>query len=241
MLHQSRADNAPQVLIRGCPACIERVAYGSLMDGGLARQNIWSSPPGPPLQWLLLVDGALLLALPLNPFNRWTVLLAVVATFAVMVTLWLAVMKRRASVPKGPTPSLASGSAAVSSPKAPSEPPIGTRVKVFGGYDQQPQWLGQLNAVTGVVAAWIPGQNAPKAACVIQLDEPLTAEGSIHAERRTVTGSYVVLELRYVGQTWTRSGSVHIELCESMPAHAKWGERDIGAWVESHATYEFLN
>jgi hypothetical protein len=121
-----------------------------------------------------------------------------------------------------------------------TEPTIGTRVKVSGGYDQVPQWLGQLTAVNGAVAAWIPGQNT-QPACVVQLDEPLTAEGSIHTERRTVTGPYVVLELRYVGQTWTRSGSVHVELCESMPVHAKWGERERGAWVESHATYEFLD
>lgn len=86
----------------------------------------------------------------------------------------------------------------------------------------------------GIIEAWIPGQN-DNLACVVKLDSPLTAEGDVRGRRQTVTGRYVVLETRYADQAWGRTGTVHIELCEAMPASQPWADRTVGAWVESHA------
>jgi len=93
--------------------------------------------------------------------------------------------------------------------------------------------------VTGIVDSWMPGQNA-NAACLVRLDTPLTAQGSVGTQRALVTGPWLVLETRYEGQTWERSGTVHVELCSERPPPRPWGERSPGAWVESHATYEML-
>lgn len=114
---------------------------------------------------------------------------------------------------------------------------IGTRIRLSGGYDHEPAWLSGRRFVLGNVVAWIPGQNE-QPACVVELDEALTAEGDVRGQRSTVTGRYVVLELRYVGASWEDDGVVHVELCHEMPDQRPWAERDVGAWVESHATYE---
>lgn len=113
---------------------------------------------------------------------------------------------------------------------------IGAAMSVGGGYDYEPKWLGGRDVVPGRVVNWIPGQNS-QPACVVLLAEPLTAEGLVGSHRETVTGSHLVLELRYEGQIWEWSGTVHVELCASEPEPLKWGERTPGTWVESHATY----
>jgi hypothetical protein len=113
---------------------------------------------------------------------------------------------------------------------------VGDQVRVSGGYDFEPQWLGNREFVSGVVLKWIPGQNETPG-CVISLDEALTAEGDVHGVRETRTGSFLVLSTRYVGQVWEDSGTVHVELCTSEPEDAAWSDRPVGAWVESHATY----
>jgi hypothetical protein len=118
------------------------------------------------------------------------------------------------------------------------EPSVRHRVRVYGGYDEA-QWLGALDAVEGVVVAWIPGQNEHRA-CVVELDRPLTAEGDVGGERVTITGGHLVLEPRYVGQVWEHTGIVHVELCPSLPAPVPWSQRAVGAWVESHATYRIV-
>jgi hypothetical protein len=99
--------------------------------------------------------------------------------------------------------------------------------------------LGGLEHVTGQVEKWIPGQNSTPA-CVVRLDKPLTATGDVRGEREQRTGEFLILELRYVGQEWESSGTVHVELCETEPEDKPWAEREVGAWVESHATYSFL-
>ena len=66
-------------------------------------------------------------------------------------------------------------------------PRIGGRVTVTGGYDFEPEWLGQRSEVTGEVVKWIPGQNA-QPACVVRLDAPLTASGDVNGARRLRTG-----------------------------------------------------
>ena len=87
----------------------------------------------------------------------------------------------------------------------------------------------------GGVAKWIPGNEQP--ACVVRLDEPMAATGDVRGSSESRTGSYLVLALRHVGQEWKSSGAVHVELCESEPEDKPWAEREVGAWVESHATY----
>ncbi len=72
---------------------------------------------------------------------------------------------------------------------------VGDRVSIIGGYDFEPAWLAGGVSVAGTVLKWIPGQNETPA-CVLRLDEPLTAEGDVRGKRAVLTGSHVVLELR---------------------------------------------
>jgi hypothetical protein len=106
---------------------------------------------------------------------------------------------------------------------------VGDRVELSGGYDFEPSWLGGLPSHPGVVSSFIPGQNDMPAA-VVRLDNAITAKGT--------TGDIVVLELRYVGQGWQDTGTVHIELCDFVPEERAWQQRRQGKWVESHATYK---
>ncbi len=117
-------------------------------------------------------------------------------------------------------------------------PPAGTPVTVSGGYDFKPEWLAGTPQVTGHVEKWIPGQNA-EPACVVRLDRPLTATGLVHGRRENRTGQFLVLELRHTGQAWEQAGTVHVELCEHEPDGKAWANREVGAWVESHARYSF--
>jgi len=64
--------------------------------------------------------------------------------------------------------------------------PEGTPVAVSGGYDFEPAWLGARPDVTGRVAKWIPGQNS-QSACVVALDEPLTATWEVRGRREERT------------------------------------------------------
>lgn len=117
------------------------------------------------------------------------------------------------------------------------QPGEGTRVRVFGGYDFEPAWLGDRSDVSGRFLKWIPGQNTPDA-CVVVLDDELTAEGLVGGTRRTVSGRYLVLEPRKIAENWASTGTVHVELLGEEPPSVGWGMREMGAWVESHATYE---
>lgn len=116
---------------------------------------------------------------------------------------------------------------------------MGARVSVSGGYDFEPPWLGSNDHFAGRVVQWIAGQN-DRPACVVELDEAITATGRVRGRREERTGRFLVLELRYIGQKWEDEGTVHVELCESEPVDASWPEREPGAWVESHATYRVL-
>jgi hypothetical protein len=113
---------------------------------------------------------------------------------------------------------------------------IGVRIAVSGGYDFEPEWIAGCSEVTGYLLKRIPGQNATPA-CVVHLDEPLTATGDVRGKLQSRTGSYLVLELRYVGQQWESTGTVHVQLCDTEPEDKSWADREVGAWVESHATY----
>jgi hypothetical protein len=107
----------------------------------------------------------------------------------------------------------------------------GDRVFVYGGYDQAPKWLGGGMGYSGTIERFIPGQNAELAA-VVRTDDAVAAEG--------VSGSLLVLELRYVGAKWLSGANVHVELCDFEPDAVRWQERRQGKWVESHAAVRRL-
>lgn len=114
----------------------------------------------------------------------------------------------------------------------PPEP--GQRIRVFGGYDMEPEWLaGRPNGHRGRVVGFIPGQN-DKPALVVQLDEEIHVGGA--------RGSVLVLEQGWVGVDWGQtSPRLHVELCDFVPEDRPFDERRRGAWAESHATYELLD
>jgi hypothetical protein len=108
---------------------------------------------------------------------------------------------------------------------------VGDRLRLYGGYDMEPRWLNGKETLTGKCVAFIKGQNKQPAA-VVELDEPISFDD--------ITGKTVVLELRYVGASWTKSEVVHVELCDFIPEDKAWKDRAQGVWVESHASYAIL-
>lgn len=109
---------------------------------------------------------------------------------------------------------------------------IGDRLQLSGGYSPPPYRIFSKAGVLGTLTDFIPGQNeAP--AIVVQLDEPITGE--------SISGSTIVLELRYVGAKWGPTGVAHVELCDFVPESKVWKDRRQGEWVESHATYQLVS
>ena len=84
---------------------------------------------------------------------------------------------------------------------------VGDKIKLSGGYDYDPFFLKNplASSRSGTVIQFIKGQNKSLAA-VVKLDEKMSGE--------KITGDIVVLELRWVGQTWQEPTPVHIELCD---------------------------
>lgn len=109
---------------------------------------------------------------------------------------------------------------------------VGEEVIVFGGYDMDPMWLtgdASNHGFSGVVVAFIPGQNQSAAAVVRFHRTVSTARGD---------GDYAVLEFGHQGATWSDpTPRIHVELCDFEPAHRRWNERRQGVWVESHASW----
>jgi hypothetical protein len=95
----------------------------------------------------------------------------------------------------------------------------------------EPSWLGGRDGFSGTIEQFIPGRNQQPAA-VVRTDEPVSANG--------VTGSILVMELRWVGATWDSGAVAHIELCDFEPEPKRWQERRQGEWVESHASIRHL-
>ena len=107
----------------------------------------------------------------------------------------------------------------------------GCSVKLYGGYDFEPEWIAGKKFVSGKVDKFIPGQNSSPA-MVVELDMPLTAKGA--------TGNIVIVELRFVGAQWKGEQTVHIELCNFIPENKSWKNRRQGTWIESHASVAVL-
>lgn len=110
---------------------------------------------------------------------------------------------------------------------------IGDTVKLFGGYDYDPLFLKipPADERIGVVINFIAGQNKKEVA-VIKFDEEISG--------REISGDILVIQLRYVDQTWNDPNPVHIELCDFVPENKPWNERRKGEWIEAAATLQII-
>ena len=109
----------------------------------------------------------------------------------------------------------------------------GDKIELSGGYDYDPVYLRNPRSSRrhGTIIKWIKGQDKEPAA-VVRLDQKISGE--------KITGDIVILELRYVGQTWQQPTPVHIELCDFMPEDKTWKDRKQGEWVEAAATVTLI-
>jgi len=57
---------------------------------------------------------------------------------------------------------------------------------------------------------------------------------------KKTSGNIIILDLRYVGQTWKQPGPVHIELCDFMPENKAWKDCKQGEWIEAAATVKLM-
>ena len=116
---------------------------------------------------------------------------------------------------------------------------VGDRIRVFGGYEMQPEWLaGAPEGYVGTVIEFLPGQGE-QAAPLVELD--VEADIPQLRDLGRVRGRYLVLELGHAGADWsTTRPRTHVELCDFRPEARPWKDRRQGAWVESHATWAFV-
>jgi hypothetical protein len=121
---------------------------------------------------------------------------------------------------------------------------VGDKVFVYGSYGFEPDWLtasGGRGGYYGRVIEFIPGQNEKPGAVVEVDDEIILPEGAGAATGSMVRGKFLVLELAWVDNDWTkRPTRVHVELCDFRPEPTSWQERRKGVWVESHADYRIV-
>jgi len=110
---------------------------------------------------------------------------------------------------------------------------VGDSIELYGGYDYDPLYLKNptANKRAGVVIQFIPGQNSTPAA-VVRLSEKIKGD--------SISGNILVLELRYVGQTWTNPTPVGIELCDFIPEKKSWKNRRQGEYIEAAATVKIV-
>jgi hypothetical protein len=122
---------------------------------------------------------------------------------------------------------------------------VGDRVWVGGGYDSDPAWMagaGDDLGYRGTVLEFIPGQNLQPAAVIKLDDKIILPEGAGAARRQELRGTFLALELGHEGTDWaTPRPRIHVELCDFRPDSRQWQERRKGVWVESHATYDYLD
>lgn len=113
---------------------------------------------------------------------------------------------------------------------------IGRTVRVGWDYDSV-----EPGEATGVVVAWLPDTDRPVPSCVVRLVEPLTTSilGSADDKSTAVSGSYLVLTTRYVGQSWDdNEGTVHATLHINEPSNVVHSAaRQPAPWIASHAVY----
>ena len=111
---------------------------------------------------------------------------------------------------------------------------VGDRLRLSGGYDSAPRWLGTRDSIDGDVLALDGGNEAPQYA-VIRLTEPISFEG--------LSSDIVTLRLRFKNARWGDHGTVHVELWRDVPERGEISSseaNDRRRWIESHATYRRL-
>ncbi len=106
----------------------------------------------------------------------------------------------------------------------------GDRVRMGGGYDIPPEWLGGRPYVEGTVVKfmenpWKSAQNERDLVAIVKLDEKITF--------RHLSGDFLALSLRFKGASWKGGDVVHIELFDGMPNRVGTQEH----WIESHASF----
>jgi hypothetical protein len=113
---------------------------------------------------------------------------------------------------------------------------IGDKLRLSGGYDMNPRWLQARNEYYATVVAFLENNkkssSTEKLSALIEFDEFVTFEG--------MTGKFGLLDLRYVGQAWENSGSVHVFLLKEKINSIQARNEETSRWMESHATYEVV-
>lgn len=110
---------------------------------------------------------------------------------------------------------------------------VGDRIRLSGGYDIPPPWLGGRDSITGHVVAFAE-TDVSRPAAVVKLDEVITFE--------ELNSDIVMLYLRYKDGRWGAGDVVHLELWRQMPpSHVSQEiDSDVRKWVESHVSYRIV-
>ena len=110
----------------------------------------------------------------------------------------------------------------------------GDRLKLWGGYNEMSEWSKLSKEVIGTVISFIPSQSGKvnETAVVVKLDNEL--------KLKEAKGSFIVLETRYIDQTWEEYGPVHVELCDFKPDSFQFEKRRRGVWIEAASCYDFI-
>ena len=108
-------------------------------------------------------------------------------------------------------------------------------MRLFGGYESTPAWLGRRDEYYAVVLDFfdneIEGRTGDeRLSASIEFDEELESDG--------VRGRFGYLTGRWSGQTWEAEGVAHLNLCDRDVRSASDVESARTAWLESHASYE---
>jgi hypothetical protein len=108
---------------------------------------------------------------------------------------------------------------------------IGDRVWLWGGYDNEPQWLQGVDGYSGRVDGFLSSDSQTQSCALIRLDSPMTLHD--------VNTSLLALCLRYADAQWADEGVCDVRLCSEAPGTSNW-KQDQARFplVESHACYQ---
>ncbi len=114
---------------------------------------------------------------------------------------------------------------------------IGDRIKLSGGYDNNPLWLkggsGYNAKVTGFFDNETEGRrDDSRISASIEFDKEIEYEG--------IKGKYGFILGRWEGQKWEKSGTVHCHICSVPISKASDITKENTVWAESHAHYECI-
>ena len=110
----------------------------------------------------------------------------------------------------------------------------GDRIRLFGGYDLDPEWLRMRPAHYATVSGFFDNEidgrsDDSRISASIEFEEELEFKG--------VRGRYGFIMGRWEGQTWETEGVVHVHLSDRHVSSAAEVESANTAWLESHASY----